>query len=68
VVTRGIEERMKIKVKSESKLRIHKETLRLLSSDELTRVAGGGTAQHGMCNTDGQCPGSGGCQTMVKMA
>lgn len=58
---------MKIKVKSDSKLVIHKETLRRLSSQELTKVAGGGTAQHGICNTNGQCPGSGGCQTHVEI-
>ena len=57
---------MKIKVKRDSKLVVHKETLRRLSSGELTKVAGGGTAGHGLCNTDANCPGSGGCQTHVQ--
>ena len=56
---------MQIKVKRDSKLVIHKETLRRLSSDELNKVAGGGSGRTLVCNTENTCPNSGECNTWV---
>jgi len=56
---------MQIKAKRASKLVIHKETLRRLSSDELIKVAGGGSVRTGVCNTENMCPGSGECHIPV---
>jgi hypothetical protein len=45
-----------VPVRGDSKLKLNKETLRSLSTDELRNVAGAGTLKGGMCDS-----GAGGC-------